>query len=73
MPVKMAAVGEEAGSLDKMLAKVADYYEMSVDYAIKRLTSLLEPLLLIFVGGLVGFIMASVILPIFQMVSTIRR
>jgi len=73
MPVKMAAVGEEAGSLDKMLAKVADYYEMSVDYAIKRLTSLLEPLLLIFVGSLVGFIMASVILPIFQMVSTIRR
>ena len=73
MAVKMAAVGEEAGSLDKMLAKVADFYEMSVDYAIKRIAALLEPLFLIIVGGIVGFILASVILPIFQMVSTLRK
>ncbi|MCU0640820.1 MAG: type II secretion system F family protein [Candidatus Margulisbacteria bacterium] len=73
MAVKMAAVGEEAGSLDKMLAKVADFYELSVDYAVKRLTALMEPFFLVVVGGVVGFILASVIMPIFQMVSTLRR
>jgi len=73
MAVKMAAVGEESGALDKLLAKVADFYEMSVDYAIKRITALLEPLFLVIVGGLVGFILASVIMPIFQMVTTLRR
>ena len=69
----MTAVGEEAGSLDKMLSKVADFYEMSVDYAVKRITSLIEPLFLVIVGSLVGFILASIILPIFQMVTTLRR
>jgi type IV pilus assembly protein PilC len=73
MAVKMTAVGEEAGSLDKMLTKVADFYEMTVDYAIKRITSLLEPLFLVVVGGIVGFILASVILPVFRMVTTLRR
>ncbi len=73
MAVKMTAVGEEAGSLDKMLSKVADFYEMSVDYAVKRITSLIEPLFLVIVGSLVGFILASIILPIFQMVTTLRR
>jgi type IV pilus assembly protein PilC len=73
MPVKMAAVGEETGTLDKMLAKVADFYETSVDYAVKRLTSLIEPIFLILVGGMVGFIVASVVLPIFNMVSTLRK
>jgi type IV pilus assembly protein PilC len=73
MAVKMTAVGEEAGSLDKMLSKVADFYEMTVDYSIKRITSLIEPLFLVIIGGLVGFILASVILPIFQMVTTLRR
>lgn len=73
MAVKMTAVGEEIGSLDKMLAKVADFYEMSVDYAVKKITSLIEPLSLVIVGGLVGLILASIILPIFQMVTTLRR
>ncbi|MFH1576025.1 MAG: type II secretion system F family protein [Candidatus Margulisiibacteriota bacterium] len=73
LAVKMAAVGEETGSLDKMMTKVANFYEMSVDYSIKRVTALVEPLLLVFVGGIVGFIMASVILPIFRMVGTLRR
>ncbi|MFH1347994.1 MAG: type II secretion system F family protein [Candidatus Margulisiibacteriota bacterium] len=73
MAVKMTAVGEESGSLDKMLAKVADFYEMTVDYAIKRVTALLEPLFLVIVGAIVGFILASVILPIFQMVTTLRK
>lgn len=73
MACKMAAVGEETGPVDNMLAKVADFYEMSVDYAIKRFTALLEPLFLIILGGLVGFILAAVILPIFQMVTTLKR
>jgi type IV pilus assembly protein PilC len=73
MPVKMIAVGEETGSLDKMLAKIADFYDLSVDHAVKRFSALLEPLFLVLVGGLVGFIMASVILPIFRMVSTIQH
>jgi type IV pilus assembly protein PilC len=46
---------------------------MSVDYAIKRITSLIEPLFLVIVGSLVGFILASIILPIFQMVTTLRK
>ena len=73
MPVKMIAVGEESGSLNKMLSKIADFYELSVDYAIKKFTSILEPLFLVLVGGLVGGILASVILPMFRMVTTIKR
>ena len=69
----MIAIGEESGALDKMLSKIADFYEMSVDYAIKRVTSLLEPISLVIVGGLVGFILASVILPIFRMVTTLHK
>ncbi len=73
MPVKMIAVGEEAGSLDKMLSKVADFYESAVDYSLERLTAMVEPIFLVLIGGIVGMIMASVILPIFRMVETIRR
>jgi type IV pilus assembly protein PilC len=73
MAVQMTAIGEESGTLDKMLTKVADFYEMSVDYALKRITSLLEPISLVIVGGLVGFILASVILPIFRMVTTLHK
>jgi len=73
MPIQMIAVGEEAGRLDQMLGKVADFYEMSVDYTVKRLTSILEPILLVVIGGAVGLIFASVLLPIFSMVQTIGR
>ena len=52
MASKMCAVGEETGPVDNMLAKVADFYEMSVDYAIKKFTALLEPLFLVILGGL---------------------
>lgn len=73
MPVQMIAVGEETGNLDHMLNKVADYYEMSTDYALKKATSLIEPLFLVVIGGMVAFIFASILLPIFRMVSTLRR
>ena len=73
MPVHMIAIGEETGALDTLLNKVADYYELDSDYAIKKLTALLEPAFLIIIGGMVGFIFASIILPIFKMVGTLRK
>lgn len=73
MPVHMIAVGEETGALDAMLNKVADYYDMSTDYSVKRLTALLEPVFLVVIGGMVAFIFASILLPIFQMVKTLRH
>jgi len=73
MPVKMVAVGEETGKLDQLLTKVAELYEMSVDYTVKRMTSILEPILLIIIGGLVGFIFSSVLLPIFNMIKVIQH
>jgi type IV pilus assembly protein PilC len=73
MPVHMIAVGEETGALDTMLNKVADYYDMATDYSIKRITALLEPMFLVVIGGAVGFIFASILLPIFQMVKTLKH
>lgn len=73
MPVHMIAVGEETGALDTMLNKVADYYDMATEYSIRRITSLLEPIFLVVIGGMVGFIFASILLPIFQMVKTLKH
>ena len=72
MPVHMMAAGEESGTLDEMLGHVTSFYEKMVDHAIKRLTALVEPLFLILMGGMVGFIMASLLLPIFRMVKLIQ-
>jgi type IV pilus assembly protein PilC len=71
--VQMIASGEETGSLDEMLDKVADFYDRSVGYSIKKLTTLLEPILLAFLGCLVGFIMASMLLPMFDMMKLLRH
>jgi type IV pilus assembly protein PilC len=73
MTVHMIAIGEETGALDTLLNKVADFYELSSDYSIKRLTALLEPLFLIVIGGMVGLVFASIILPIFRMVGTLKK
>ncbi len=73
MTIHMIAVGEETGTLDVMLNKIADFYEMAADYTIRRLTALLEPIFLLVIGGAVLFIYASILLPIFQMVRTLRR
>jgi type IV pilus assembly protein PilC len=73
MPIHMIAVGEETGALDAMLNKVADFYDMATEYSIKRITSLLEPIFLVIIGGMVGFIFASILLPIFQMVKTLKH
>jgi type IV pilus assembly protein PilC len=68
----MIKVGEETGQLEQMLAKVADFYEAEVDAKVKALTSLLEPLMIVFVGGMVGVIVFSMYLPIFSIYDKIR-
>src|SRR5262245_13386948 len=68
----MLSVGEESGQLEQMLTKVADFYEAEVDAKVKALTSLLEPLMIVFVGGMVGVIVISMYLPIFTLYDKIR-
>jgi type IV pilus assembly protein PilC len=67
----MVAVGEETGQLEHMLSKIADFYETEVDAKVKALTSLIEPLMIVFVGGLVGFIVIAMYLPIFSLYDKI--
>lgn len=67
MVVQMVAIGEEAGSLDQMLAKVADFYEEEVDNAVDSLSSLLEPMIMAFLGVIIGGLVVSMYLPIFKM------
>jgi type IV pilus assembly protein PilC len=68
----MVSVGEETGSLDATLAKVADFYEDEVSAAVKALTSILEPAMIILVGAMVGFVVVSMYLPMFQVYDTIK-
>lgn len=71
--IRMISVGEETGNLDEMLNKISDFYDRSVDYSVKKLTTLIEPILLIVMGSLIGFIMASLLLPMFDMVKFLRH
>jgi type IV pilus assembly protein PilC len=66
MPVQMISVGESTGALDQMLGKVADFYDDEVDNSVANLTSMLEPILIVFLGTTVGFIVVSLYLPIFK-------
>jgi type IV pilus assembly protein PilC len=68
----MVAVGEETGQLEHMLSKIADFYETEVDAKVKALTSLIEPIMIVFVGGVVGFIVIAMYLPIFSLYDKIR-
>jgi type IV pilus assembly protein PilC len=68
----MVAVGEETGQLEHMLIKIADFYEAEVDAKVKALTALIEPLMIVFVGGMVGFIVISMYLPLFSLYEKIR-
>jgi len=72
MVVQMVSVGEQTGALDNMLAKVADYYEDEVDVAVSGLTALLEPILIVFLGIVVGGIVIAMYLPIFQVVTLVK-
>jgi type IV pilus assembly protein PilC len=68
----MVAVGEETGQLEHMLSKIADFYEAEVDAKVKALTSLIEPIMIVFIGGVVGFIVIAMYLPIFTLYDKIR-
>ena len=67
MAIQMTAIGEESGSLDEMLSKVASYYEEEVDNAVDNLTTLMEPMIMAVLGVLVGGLIVAMYLPIFQL------
>ncbi|RZI61262.1 MAG: type II secretion system F family protein [Rubrivivax sp.] len=67
MVLQMSSIGEESGSLDHMLGKAADFYEEEVDDAVKSLSSLMEPIIIVFLGGLIGGIVVAMYLPIFKL------
>jgi type IV pilus assembly protein PilC len=71
MVIQMISVGESTGALDSMLSKIADFYEEEVDVAVANLTSLLEPFLMMFLGVVIGGVVISMYLPIFQMASAV--
>ncbi|MEO0095067.1 MAG: type II secretion system F family protein [candidate division WOR-3 bacterium] len=73
MVTQMIAIGEASGGLDEMLSKVADFYDAEVDQAVENLTNALEPIIMVVLGGAVGFIVVSMYLPIFQLASTITE
>jgi type IV pilus assembly protein PilC len=72
MVTHMVGVGEETGALDSMLERVAEFYEDQVAASVKALTSILEPIMIIFIGGIVGFIVVSMYLPLFSVYNSIK-
>ena len=73
MVVQMMSAGEESGELDSMLVKVSEYYDMEVDYSIKNIASLIEPILLAFLGAMVLFLMLAIFLPMWDLVKLAER
>lgn len=71
MAIQMISIGEETGELDQMLMKVADFYEDEVEQAVKALTSIMEPIMIIFLGGMVGSILVAMYLPIFALPNAV--
>jgi type IV pilus assembly protein PilC len=71
MVTQMVAIGEESGALDQMLGKVADFYEDEVDEAVKSLSSLMEPLIMVILGVLIGGLVVAMYLPIFKLGSVV--
>jgi general secretion pathway protein F len=72
MAVQMIAVGEQSGELESMLDKIADVYEREAENRLMAMTSMLEPLMILVMGVVVGFIVISILLPIFEMNQMIR-
>jgi type IV pilus assembly protein PilC len=72
MVTHMIGVGEETGALDTMLNKIADFYEDQVAAAVKALTSILEPIMIVIVGAIVGFIVIAMYLPMFKVYDSIK-
>jgi type IV pilus assembly protein PilC len=73
MVVQMIAVGEQTGALDAMLGKIADFYDEEVDTAVANLTSLLEPMLMVFLGIVIGGVVIAMYLPIFKLVTVVGK
>lgn len=73
MVIQMVAVGEATGALDAMLSKVADFYEEEVDNAVGAMTSLMEPLIIALLGGIIGFIVVAMYMPIFNMANVMGK
>jgi type II secretory pathway component PulF len=71
--VQMMSVGEETGNLDTMLNKVSDYYDMDVEYTLRNLSTMIEPILLLFVGGMVLFLALGIFLPMWNMLSLFKK
>jgi type IV pilus assembly protein PilC len=71
--VQMVAIGEQSGNLDEMLAKVADFYDKEVDAAVEALTTALEPLIMVLLGGIVGTMVIAMYLPIFKLIPTLME
>jgi type IV pilus assembly protein PilC len=72
MVTHMVAVGESTGALDAMLSKIADFYDDEVDAAVSNLTAMMEPVLMVFLGATVGFIVIAMYLPIFKLITLIK-
>jgi type IV pilus assembly protein PilC len=72
MVISMISVGEQTGGLDEMLSKIADFYDEEVDAAVGNLLSLLEPLMIVFLGVVVGGMVVSMYLPIFDMINAVQ-
>jgi type IV pilus assembly protein PilC len=72
MVAHMIAVGESTGALDQMLSKIADFYDDEVDAAVSNLTAMIEPLLMVFLGTTIGFIVVAMYLPIFKLITLIK-
>jgi type IV pilus assembly protein PilC len=71
MVTQMVAIGEESGQLDSMLGKTADFFEAEVDEAVEALSSLMEPIIMVFLGGLIGGLVVAMYLPIFKLGSVV--
>ncbi len=72
MVTQMIAVGESTGAIDTMLSKIADFYDDEVDAAVTNLTAMLEPVIIVFLGGVIGFIVIAMYMPIFKLIELIK-
>jgi len=70
--VQMIGVGEATGAMDQMLSKIADFYDDEVDAAVSALTTLIEPVMMVFLGGVVGGFLVAMYLPIFSIAGAVK-
>ena len=71
MAIQMTAIGEESGALDDMLTRIADFYDSEVDTAVDALTSLIEPVMIVFMGAVVGGMVIAMYLPMFKLINVV--